>query len=93
MVPLLASLFARIERKFNMSRSVASRKGRRALGNETQFSIWIEFFLHEKVIAKRQEGGHYYYRRTERGEFFHKLLRSGNLVKLFNNVSGRRVRH
>jgi len=64
----------------------------KVLGNETQFSIWIEkFFIPEKVIIERREGAHYYYRKTERGELFHSLLKSGNLIKLFNSISGRRL--
>lgn len=64
------------------------------LGNETQFRIWIEeFFLREKVIVERREGVHYYYKKTERGGLFHRLLKSGNLVRLFSSVSGRRLRH
>ena len=66
----------------------------KVLGNETQFRIWIkEFFLREKALFERREGGHYYYRKTERGELFHRLLKSGNLIKLFSSVSGRRLRH
>ena len=66
----------------------------KVLGNETQFRIWIEkFLLLEKVIVERREGGHYYYRKTERGQIFHKLLKSGNLIKLFSSISGRRLRH
>ena len=66
----------------------------KVLGNETQFRIWIEeFFLREKVIVERREGAHYYYRRTGRGALFHRLLKSGNLIKLFSSVSGRRLRH
>jgi len=64
------------------------------LGNETQFRIWIEeFFLREKVLLERRDEGHYYYTKTERGELFHRLLKSGNLIKLFSSVSGRRLRH
>ena len=66
----------------------------KVLGNEAQFRIWIEeFFLREKVLLERREGGHYNYKKTERGELFHRLLKSGNLVKLFSSVSGRRLRH
>lgn len=65
----------------------------KVLGNENQFRIWItEFFLREKVIVERREGGHYYYKKTDRGELFHELLKSGNLVKLFASLSGRRLR-
>jgi predicted transcriptional regulator len=66
----------------------------KVLGNETQFRIWVEeFFLREKVIVERREGEHYYYRKTERGALFHRLLENGNLIKLFGSVSGRRLRH
>jgi len=44
----------------------------KVLGNDTQFRIWIEgFFLQEGVLMERLEGGHYYYRKTERGELLH----------------------
>jgi predicted transcriptional regulator len=65
----------------------------KVLGNENQFRMWItEFFIREKVITERRDGGHYHYAKTERGELFHKLLKSGNLVKLFTSLSGRRLR-
>ena len=66
----------------------------KVLGNETQFRIWIEqFFIREKVIIERREGGHYYYRKTDRGELFHKLLKSADLIRLFTSINGRRFRH
>ena len=65
----------------------------KVLGNETQFILWIErFFLAEKVLTERREGRRYYYKKTERGELFHKLLRSSNLIKIFSSVSGRRLK-
>jgi len=65
----------------------------KVLGNETQFRIWItDFFMLEKVIAERRERGHYYYKKTDRGELLHRLLKSGNLIKLFTSLSGRRLR-
>ncbi len=65
----------------------------KVLGNETQFSIWVKkFFLPEKVIIERREGRHYYYKKTERGELFHSLLKRGNLIKLFSSISGRKLR-
>jgi hypothetical protein len=64
----------------------------KVLGNERQFSIWIEkFFIAEKVIIERREGAHYYYKKTERGELFHSLLKSGNLIRLFDGISGKRL--
>lgn len=65
----------------------------KVLGNDAQFKKWVEdFMLPEKVLAERRDGRNYYYTKTERGEQFHRLLRSGNLIRLFNRVSGRRLR-
>ena len=65
----------------------------KALGNDTQFKIWIDdFFIPEKVVTERREGRNYYYTMTERGKLFHKLLKSGNMIKIFNRVSGRRLK-
>jgi hypothetical protein len=65
----------------------------KVLGNEAQFAIWIEgFFLPERVLLERKEGRHYFYKKTERGELFHALLKKGNIIKLFNRISGRRLK-
>ena len=65
----------------------------KVLGNDAQFKKWVEdFMLPEKVLSERREGRNYYYTKTERGEQFHRLLRSGNLIRFFNRVSGRRLR-
>ena len=65
----------------------------KVLGNDTQFRIWVdEFLLPEKVLAERREGRNYYYTLTERGHLLHKLLKSGNMIKIFNRVSGRRLK-
>jgi hypothetical protein len=61
--------------------------------NVPNLFIWIEgFFLPEKVLVERQEGRHYFYKKTERGELFHTLLKKGNIIKLFNRISGRRLK-
>jgi hypothetical protein len=63
------------------------------LGNDAQFRKWVEgFMLPEKVLAERRDGRNYYYKKTERGEQFHRLLRNGSLIRLFNRVSGGRLR-
>ena len=63
------------------------------LGNERQFRLWIEkFFLLEGVLVEDRDGNRYRYEKTQRGELFHKLLRTGSLIKLFTRVSGRRLR-
>jgi len=65
----------------------------KVLGNDAQFRKWIEeFFLPEGVLEERREGRNYFYTMNERGELFHRLLKSGNLIKLFNRVSGGRLR-
>lgn len=65
----------------------------KVLGNETQFRVWIEnFFLPEKVLVERREGRNYFYKKTERGELFHTLLKRGNIIKLFTRISGRRLK-
>ena len=65
----------------------------KVLGNEAQFGVWIEkFFLVEMVIEERREGRYYYYRKTERGELLHKLLRSGSMIKIFTRISGKKLR-
>ncbi len=65
----------------------------KVLGNEIQFKIWIKnFLLPEKVLAERREGRNYFYTMTERGELLYRLLKSGNLIKIFRRVSGRRLR-
>ena len=65
----------------------------KVLGNEAQFKIWIEdFLLPERVLAERREDRNYFYTMTERGELLHRLLKSGNLIKVFRRVSGRRLR-
>jgi hypothetical protein len=65
----------------------------KVLGNEAQFKIWVEdFLLPERVLVERREGRNYFYTMTERGELLHRLLRSGNLIKIFRRVSGRRLR-
>ena len=65
----------------------------KVLGNESQFKIWIDdFFLPEKVLNERRDGRNYFFTMTERGELFHRLLKNGNLIKIFSRVSGRRLK-
>lgn len=65
----------------------------KVLGNEAQFRVWVEeFFLPEGVLVERREGARYFYRKTERGELLHRLLRSGYMLKILHRVSGRKLR-
>jgi len=64
----------------------------KVLGNEVQFTLWIErFFLPEKVLVEIKEGRKHFYMKTERGELFHLMLKNGNIIKLFNRISGKRL--
>lgn len=64
----------------------------KVLGNEVQFTLWIEkFFLPEKVLVEIKEDRRHFYMKTERGELFHLMLRNGNIIKLFNRISGKRL--
>ena len=64
----------------------------KVLGNEVQFTSWIEkFFLPEKVLVEIKEDRRHFYMKTERGELFHLMLRNGNIIKLFNRISGKRL--
>ena len=64
----------------------------KVLGNETQFGVWVErFFLVDKILEERREGRKYFYRKTERGELLHKLLKSGYMIRVFGRVSGKKL--
>ena len=64
----------------------------KVLGNEVQFTLWIEkFFLPEKVLVEIREGRKHFYMKTERGELFHLMLKNGNIIRLFNRISGKRL--
>jgi len=65
----------------------------KVLGNDAQFRKWIDgFLLPEGVLTERREDRHYVYTMTDRGRLFHRLLKSGNVIKLFSRVSGKRLR-
>ncbi len=65
----------------------------KVLGNEAQFGVWIDnFFLVEKILEERREGRNYFYKKTERGELLHKLLKSGYMIRVFGRVSGKKLR-
>ena len=65
----------------------------KVLGNDTQFRLWVDdFFLVERVLVERREGVRYFYRKTERGELLHRLLKSGSMLRIINRVSGRKLK-
>ena len=63
------------------------------LGTTWQFHHWVEdFLMKERLIEERQEARNYFYRKTETGELFHKLLKNGHVMRALLRVSGRRLR-
>ena len=65
----------------------------KVLGNEAQFGVWIErFFLPERLIQERREGRNYFFKKTERGELLHRLLRNGSMINILKRVSGKKLR-
>jgi hypothetical protein len=63
------------------------------LGNESQFRNWItEFLIKDKFIAEKQESNHAFYVKTKTGEFLHKLLKNGDVVRAFLKLSGNRLK-
>jgi predicted transcriptional regulator len=63
------------------------------LGNESQFRHWVtEFLIKDKFVEEHQESKHYFYCKTENGEFFHRLLKNAKIVRALLRVSGKRLR-
>lgn len=63
------------------------------LGNTAQFRHWVEeFLLEDRLVEEIKEGRITYYRKTDRGNLFHELLKNGNVMKSFLRVSGRRLK-
>lgn len=62
------------------------------LGNEAQFSKWVDnFLLDEGVLIERREGRNYFFSLTDRGRMFLEFLRNGNIIRLYSRISGKRL--
>jgi phage anti-repressor protein len=62
-------------------------------GNETAYRRWITGFLqHDKFIEEFTEGNVTYFRKTQSGEEFHKMLKNYKIVSAFKRLSGKRLR-
>jgi predicted transcriptional regulator len=63
------------------------------LGNESQFQHWItNFLVKDRLVEEIQESNRCFYRKTDSGEFFHRLLKNGKIVQAMLRVSGKRLR-
>lgn len=62
-------------------------------GNEAAFRRWITNFLRlHKFVEETKEGKYTFFRKTERGETFHKTLRDWHIVTAFKRLSGKRLK-
>ena len=62
------------------------------VGNTAQFRHWVDdFLLKDGHLKEIQEGRVTFYRKTERGNLFHRLLRNGNIMRSFLRISGKRL--
>jgi len=63
------------------------------LGNEAQFNSWVrDFLMKDHFVEEITEFRHYFYRKTESGELFHRLLKNGVIIEALLRVSGKRLR-
>ena len=63
------------------------------LGNEAQFTHWVtDFLVKDRFVEEMVESRFYFYRKTETGDLFHRLLRNGVIIDALLRVSGKRLR-
>ena len=63
------------------------------LGNEAQFTLWVtDFLVKDRFLMELSESRNYFYRKTEIGDLFHRLLRNGKIIDALLRVSGKRLR-
>ena len=62
------------------------------LGNEAQFTHWVtDFLVKDRFVEEMVESRFYFYRKTETGDLFHRLLKNGEIVEALLRVSGKRL--
>ena len=63
------------------------------LGNEAQFTHWVtDFLVKDKFVEEIVESRYYFYKKTESGDLFHRLLKNGEIIDALLKVSGKRLR-
>ena len=63
------------------------------LGNEAQFNHWVkDFLVKDRFVEEIIESRYSFYRKTENGNLFHRLLRNGEVIEALLRVSGKRLR-
>ena len=62
-------------------------------GNETAFRRWITDLLERhKLVERIKEGRYTFFKKTERGEIFHKTLKDWHIVVAYKRLSGKRLK-
>lgn len=62
-------------------------------GNEAAFGRWITKFLeHHRFVEHFKEGRVTFFRKTERGELFHRTLKDWHIIIAFKKLSGKRLK-
>ena len=63
------------------------------LGTEAQFNHWVkDFLIKDNFVEEIIESRYYFYRKTESGNLFHRLLKNGEIIEALLRVSGKRLR-
>ena len=63
------------------------------LGNEAQFTHWVtDFLVKDRFVEEIIESRYSFYKKTENGNIFHRLLRNGEVIEALLRVSGKRLR-
>ena len=66
----------------------------KVVGTESQFHYWVEeFLLKGKFIEQQLESSHYFYKKTETGEFLQRMLKNGRIMQVLLKVSGKKLRY
>ena len=62
-------------------------------GNEAAFKRWITNTLQRHhIVEEVREGKQRFFRKTEKGETVHKMLRDWDIVVLFKRLGGKRLK-
>ena len=63
------------------------------LGNEAQFNHWVkDLLVKDRFVEEIIESRYSFYKKTENGNLFHRLLRNGEVIEALLRVSGKRLR-
>ena len=65
----------------------------KVVGNTEQFRHWVDDFLVlDGILVQVEVDDAILYRKSEKGELFHQLLKRGDIMKSLLRVSGKRLK-